>query len=50
LYKDKLVFLFAVAYIPVIAKTFDYYFTEMATALKMKLDLKLDKDFVTALY
>ena len=50
LYKDKLVFLFTVAYIPVTAKTFDYRFTETVTALKMKSDLKLDKDFVTALY
>jgi len=50
LYKDKLVFLFAVAYIPITAKTFDYCFTEMATALKMKSDLKLNKDFMTVLY
>jgi len=50
LYEDKLVFLFTVSYIPVIAKTFNYHFTETVTALKMKSDLKLDKDFVTALY
>jgi len=50
LYEDKLVFLFTVSYIPVTAKTSDYCFMEMATALKMKSDLKLDKDFMTALY
>jgi len=50
LYKDKLIFLFVVAYIPVTAKTFDNCFMEMVTALKMKLDLKLDKNFMTALY
>ena len=50
LYKNKLIFLFTVSYIPVTANTFDYRFMETVTALKMKLDLKLDKDFVTALY
>jgi len=50
LYKEKLVFLFTVAYIPVTAKTLDYRFMEMATALKIKSNLKLDKNFVTALY
>jgi len=50
LYEDKLIFLFTVSYIPVTAKTFDYHFTETVTALKMKSDLKLNKDFMTTLY
>jgi hypothetical protein len=50
LYEDQMVFLFAVSYIPVTAKTVDYRFTENSTALKMKEELNLDKPFVTALY
>ena len=50
LYEDKLIFLFAISYIPVTAKTFKYRFMETVTALKVKSDLKLDKDLMTAHY